>query len=156
MSSSQNGAGGPSEYRKSDPGWKYNFLVDPKDKNSVTCKFCKKVTNGGIFRAKAHQIGGNRNVRACHLCPKEVQDELRAYMTKQKMKKTNEGLFDAGDEDLEDDEVLEIPNPENKKKKINLKGPMDLYMNKGMYDSILVLVPICNLYMSTCMFFVHR
>ncbi|XP_022031117.1 uncharacterized protein LOC110932064 [Helianthus annuus] len=60
--SSQNEAG-LSEHRKSDSGWKYNYLVDPKDKNSITCKFCKKVTNGGIYRAKAHQIRGNRNVK---------------------------------------------------------------------------------------------
>ncbi|XP_022007858.1 uncharacterized protein LOC110907140 [Helianthus annuus] len=128
--SSQNEAG-PSGYQKSDPGWKYNYLVDPKDKNSVTCKFCKKVTNCGIYRAKTHQIGGNRNVRACNLCPKEVQDELRAYMNKQKLKKTIEGLFDVGGEELEDEDVLEIPSPQNKRKKINVKGPMDLYVNKG-------------------------
>ncbi|KAM0068762.1 hypothetical protein Hdeb2414_s0002g00076731 [Helianthus debilis subsp. tardiflorus] len=36
-----------------------------------------------------------------------------------------------GGEELEDEDVLEIPNPQNKRKKIIMKGPMDLYMNKG-------------------------
>ena len=37
---------------KKDLNWKYNFLKDPKDTNSVTCLFCKNETKFGIFRAK--------------------------------------------------------------------------------------------------------
>uniref|UniRef100_A0A251U7W7 Zinc finger, BED-type n=1 Tax=Helianthus annuus TaxID=4232 RepID=A0A251U7W7_HELAN len=40
---------GPSESRKTDPGWKYNHLRNPNDKNAVSCNFCKKITKGGNF-----------------------------------------------------------------------------------------------------------
>ena len=48
---------------KKDPAWKYNFLKDLKDTNSVTCLFCGKETKGGIFRAKQHKIGKKGNCK---------------------------------------------------------------------------------------------
>ncbi|XP_035832608.1 uncharacterized protein LOC110870299 [Helianthus annuus] len=122
---------GPSESRKTDPGWKYNHLRNPNDKNAVSCNFCKKITKGGIFRAKLHQIGGNRNVKSCTRCPQEVKDELKAYVASQKAKKTNDGLADLADEQ-EDDEVIEIPAHQNKRQKTtNVKGPLDVMFSKG-------------------------
>ncbi|KAM0006186.1 hypothetical protein Hdeb2414_s0181g00825571 [Helianthus debilis subsp. tardiflorus] len=121
---------GPSEYRKTDPGWKYNFVVSSNDKNAITCKFCQKVTKGGIFRAKLHKIGGNRNVKDCSKCPQEVKEELKAYIISQKAKKTNEGLRDMEDEP-EDDGVMEMPNLQNKRMKTNVKGPLDMYTTQG-------------------------
>jgi hypothetical protein len=38
---------------KEDPAWVY-VIRDDKDKNKTTCKFCSKVMNGGIYRAKQH------------------------------------------------------------------------------------------------------
>ena len=72
---------------KKDMAWKYNFLADPKDKNSVTCNFCGKVTKGGIYRAKQHQIGGFKNVADCRKTPSNVKDELRNLLQEKKMMK---------------------------------------------------------------------
>ncbi|KAD4585602.1 hypothetical protein E3N88_23203 [Mikania micrantha] len=130
---SQGGDAGPSEYKKIDIGWKHNYLANPNDKNAVTCKYCKKVTKGGIFRAKQHQIGGNKNVKDCAKCPQEVKDELKAHFLSQKAKKTNEGLHDMEDE-AEDEDVMEIPDLQNKRKRPDVKGPIDLYMTKGMLN----------------------
>ena len=38
--------------KRKDPGWKYNYLANIEDKNTVTCLYCNKVTKGGIHRAK--------------------------------------------------------------------------------------------------------
>lgn len=70
-----------------DPRWKYSFLADKKNKNSVTCKLCRKVTNGGINRQKHHLAGGNRNVKKCLQVPPEVRDEMRTYMAEKLEKK---------------------------------------------------------------------
>ncbi|KAD4586628.1 hypothetical protein E3N88_24229 [Mikania micrantha] len=121
---------GPSEYKKIDIGWKHNYLANPNDKNAVTYKYCKKVTKRGIFRAKQHQIGGNKKVKDCAKCPQEVKDELKAHFLSQKAKKTNEGLHDMEDE-AEDEDVMEIPDLQNKRKRPDVKGPIDLYMTKG-------------------------
>ncbi|KAK1407750.1 hypothetical protein QVD17_39376 [Tagetes erecta] len=138
-----------SSQSKKDPGWKYNYLKDDKDKNSVTCIFCMKVTTGGIFRAKLHQVGGNRNARACPKCPNDVKEELKAYIESQKSKKNFDGFNDLdfeqggfGDDEHDEDEVMERPNLQkkrtginiggiDKKMKSNVKGPLDLYMKKG-------------------------
>ncbi|XP_076889698.1 uncharacterized protein LOC143540556 [Bidens hawaiensis] len=60
-----------------DLGWKYSYMTNLEDKNTLTCKFCHKDTNAGIFRLKFHLIGGNRNVKKCDKCPKEVKEELK-------------------------------------------------------------------------------
>ncbi|KAI7728266.1 hypothetical protein M8C21_020908 [Ambrosia artemisiifolia] len=138
-----------SQTRSNDPGWKYNILKDKNDKNSVTCIFCSKVTRGGIYRAKQHQIGGHRNAKACSKCPQNVKDELRAYVEIQKSKKNLDGFHDLdfeqggfGDDEEDEDEVMEIPNVQkkrtginiggvDKRKKSNVKGPLDLFMSKG-------------------------
>ncbi|KAI7727262.1 hypothetical protein M8C21_032865, partial [Ambrosia artemisiifolia] len=125
---------GPSKYRKTDPGWKYNFLKNPDDKKSVTCRFCSKVTKGGIFRTKLHQIRGNRNVKSCVKCPQDVKDDLNAYVLNQKAKKTNESLHDLGEE--EEEEILEIPNVPKKKQKTIVKGPLDVLFSKGKGKAI--------------------
>ncbi|XP_076950168.1 uncharacterized protein LOC143623060 [Bidens hawaiensis] len=129
---------GSSQSRK-DPGWKYNYLKNLEDKNTVTCKFCHKDTKARIFRAKLHHIVGDRNVKECDKCPKEVKEELKAYIESQKSKKSNEGLRDMEfDYDDDEDDVVEISNSQNnkrpkiviskmaKKQKSNVKGPLDI------------------------------
>lgn len=64
---------GSSKYQN-DPRWNYNFLINLVDRNSITCKFCQKVTIGGIFRAKMHQVGG----KVCLKCSQETKGELKA------------------------------------------------------------------------------
>jgi hypothetical protein len=63
------------------PAWKYFILQDPKNTNDTTCVFCGKVVKGGIHRANGHLVGRDKNVSLCPKVPKDVQDELRAYVT---------------------------------------------------------------------------
>lgn len=133
---------------RKDPGWKY-ATQNPNDKNSITCNFCQKVTNGGIYRAKQHLIGGQRNAKACAKCPDHVKEELREYMSKKKMEKEQEDMLlthmpdfdDIDDEDEDEDDVQEIDqrgkrvssskgsskSVQSKLKKPRQKGPMDAY-----------------------------
>lgn len=67
--------------KKKDPGWKYCFLADKNNSNKVTCKFCGKITTGGISRGKQHLIGNHRNSTKCPKCPPEVKKELLEYNT---------------------------------------------------------------------------
>ncbi|KAH7658191.1 Ribonuclease H-like protein [Dioscorea alata] len=63
--SNEMGASSGHVRNKKDPTWKYNFLSDPNDPNTVTYMFCPKITKGRIFRAKQHQIGNFRNAKSC-------------------------------------------------------------------------------------------
>ncbi|PWA84407.1 hypothetical protein CTI12_AA036400 [Artemisia annua] len=88
-----------------DPGRNYG-IQDPKIKNNFTCKFCSKVTKGGVSRLKQHLVGGFSAVTVCPDCPEHVRDELRSYMdAKDRMKVTmqmsTDQLHDDGD-DLEE------------------------------------------------------
>nr|DAD29242.1 TPA_asm: hypothetical protein HUJ06_030710 [Nelumbo nucifera] len=77
------------EISRRDPAWKYCSLQDPNNTNPVTCKFCGKVTNRGIYRAKEHIVGGRKNVKGSTKCPKEVREETLAYMQKKRAKLFN-------------------------------------------------------------------
>ena len=59
-----------------DIGWQWNSLKDMNNKKSVTCDFCRKVTNDGITRAKRHQLGIKGDVNVCKKCPPEVKKLL--------------------------------------------------------------------------------
>lgn len=144
------GSASSESTNKKDPAWKYNVVQNPKDANSVQCVFCGKITNGGIYRAKLHQVGGNRNAKKCLKCPEHVRLELMEYMNKKKQDKINyDKLPDFDDVDdmqeVEDDVQLNaygkrtenridrgkskavlVPNP----KKGKLKGPMDSFAYK--------------------------
>ena len=54
---------------KKDLAWKYIFLNDPKDTNSITCLFGENETKSGIFITKQHQIGKKGNATRCLKCP---------------------------------------------------------------------------------------
>ncbi|KAK1571370.1 hypothetical protein Q3G72_015701 [Acer saccharum] len=71
----------------SDVAWRYFTLPDPKDRNATKCKFCGKVSKGGIFRGKQHLVGGFRNVTDCRKCPEAVKQEIQDYMLKKKQEK---------------------------------------------------------------------
>nr|XP_018686228.1 PREDICTED: uncharacterized protein LOC103993628 [Musa acuminata subsp. malaccensis] len=130
---------------RKDPGWKYNYLKDPKDPNVVTCIFCEKTTGGGIFHAKQHQVGNLKNVSACKMCPPDVKEELLAYMNDKKIQR-NESYEISPEDDIQyltdDDEGVDhsenvnasgkrISHKKGKEVMISKKtkkGPMDLYM----------------------------
>ena len=69
-----------SENVKKDPGWKYGYLADPKNKNNVTYSFCSKETKGGIYRLKQHLVGAFRNIIACRKCLEHVKVKIREFM----------------------------------------------------------------------------
>ena len=98
-----------------DPAWAYCTLTDPKNKNSVTCKFCGKVTSGGITRAKQHLAGGFRNTTACQSCPAHVREEIKKLVDEKKSLKDQRNL--AGhvpnyeDIDQMEDEGEDDPEP---------------------------------------------
>lgn len=137
---------------KKDPAWKYNYLKDAKDPISVTCIFCDKITKGGIFHAKLHQVGNSKNVVACKNWPQDVKEELENYMNEKKLSKAKSyGYlpdFDDGsiqDDVGEEDDVAQVyvckgvigrsKDGESVKKKAKVatpqeKGPMDLFLIK--------------------------
>ena len=80
---------------KIDLAWDY-FEVDPNDRNTTTCKFCHKVTKGGIFWVKQHLVGGFRNTKVCPKYPPSVKQEIGEYMQKKKnyRDKQNMALLD--------------------------------------------------------------
>nr|XP_009788966.1 PREDICTED: uncharacterized protein LOC104236685 [Nicotiana sylvestris] len=77
----------PKEERK-DPTWAYSARVSETNKMAIRCLFCDKITNGGIYRQKAHLIGGDPNVASCPKVPGHVKEEVKAYLQKKKELKT--------------------------------------------------------------------
>ncbi|XP_010484860.1 PREDICTED: uncharacterized protein LOC104763145 [Camelina sativa] len=127
-----------------DPAWKYTTLVSGKHGNFM-CIFCKKVTNGGVQRAKQHIVGVFRNVTAGKLVNDSVSEEVKTFMlNKAEVKATTQMLppqatiYNMVDED--EDEGYPSQPPSKKR-----KGPMDRYVLptphdilKGMKDANLL------------------
>ena len=94
---------------RKDMGWKYAWLPNEKDLNTIICIFCDKVTKGGIYRHKHHLVGGHRNAKKCTKCPIHVRQEIEDYVNvkrnqKEQLKMRSEGFY----EDFEDiDEEVE-------------------------------------------------
>ena len=92
-----------------DPRWKYAWLPNEPDLNTIICIFCDKVTKGGIYRHKQHLVGGHRNAKKYMKCFNHVRQETKDYLNRKKnqkeqLKMRNEDL----DEDFEDiDEEVE-------------------------------------------------
>ncbi|KAI9193857.1 hypothetical protein LWI28_000718 [Acer negundo] len=51
-----------------------------KDYVYVKCKFCNKVITGGVTRLKEHHGQTHKNVAPCLKVPKEVKEEIIAYL----------------------------------------------------------------------------
>nr|XP_009620514.1 uncharacterized protein LOC104112332 [Nicotiana tomentosiformis] len=77
----------PKEDRK-DPVWAYSERVCETNKMAIRCLFCDKISNGGIYRQKAHLIGGDPNVASCSKVPSHVKEDLKAFLHKKKELKT--------------------------------------------------------------------
>lgn len=109
-----------------DPAWKYVIPVDG-NKFGTTCKFCNSTfQSGGITRLKSHLAGYDRHksVKKCNSVPKEIKNEIIAWMKKKETIKQQKAaiaddirdelqsnylnkqpsLFDEYDEDEEEDE----------------------------------------------------
>nr|XP_009791722.1 PREDICTED: uncharacterized protein LOC104238913 [Nicotiana sylvestris] len=110
----------PKEDRK-DPDWAYSARVSETSKMSIRCLFCDKITNGGIYRQKAHLIGGDPNVASCPKVSGHVKEELKAYLQKKKELKTQmmheQELYNLDDDDEteEGDDASSFP-PKSQKR----------------------------------------
>ncbi|PWA66120.1 hypothetical protein CTI12_AA329680 [Artemisia annua] len=139
----------PLRPKSNDPGWNHNVWAYKGNRVAVRCNYCGFVSNGGISRAKQHQIGGNRNVNNCQKVPDEARAELIEYVERQKAKKNTDDLheltmdFEAGgygDDEPDEDGDVEIVSTQNKRTRVekptrpNVKGPLDHFVTKG-FDS---------------------
>ncbi|OIT06961.1 hypothetical protein A4A49_18386 [Nicotiana attenuata] len=142
----------PKEDRK-DPAWAFSARVSETNKMAIRCLFCDKITNGGIYRQKAHLIGGDPNVASCPKVPGHVKEELKAYLQKKKELKTQMiheqelyNLDDDDDETEEGDDASSLPPKSQKRGRMlppmssscgstgKTKGPMDCYFPQKSGD----------------------
>lgn len=131
------GSGSSSVQSRVDSGWKYVRQTNMVNKNDMICNFCKKVTKGGIYRAKQHIVGGFRNTKACLKCPSHVRTEIQDFMEK-KMSAGNAekqafpdfaDIDTFGEDEEMDDNGMKITGcgPSGVSKKPRTKGPMDIF-----------------------------
>ncbi|KAK9698038.1 hypothetical protein RND81_08G078200 [Saponaria officinalis] len=133
-----------------DPGRKYS-VADPNNKNNFTCKFCKKVCKGGVYRLKQHLVGGFRNVTQCMECPEHVKEEIRNYMLKKASAKDDIHMNPRTQQyddclEIEDDDIVElnssIPSGNSSRKscpppkKPRQKGPIDMFFTPNPKDVV--------------------
>uniref|UniRef100_A0A1S3XAD1 DUF659 domain-containing protein n=1 Tax=Nicotiana tabacum TaxID=4097 RepID=A0A1S3XAD1_TOBAC len=140
--------------KRNDIAW--NYAIKGSSRSAIKCVFCEKTYHGGITRHKQHLIGGFKNVVQCPLCPPEVREEVKAFVDKKNVTKTQmnfEASVNLIDEDDEMDEDDQMGPPLQKTQKISsnsssgsstartvTKGPLNLYFSakqqeKGKDDS---------------------
>ncbi|XP_019095869.1 PREDICTED: uncharacterized protein LOC109130606 [Camelina sativa] len=114
--------------KEQDPARKHATPVSSKP-GSWVCNYCKKITSGGVQRAKQHIVGGYKNVTACTMVSDHIKEEVRSFMLKKaEAKATTQmmppppNLYDEYEED-EDEGQTSKPPPSKKR-----KGPMDKYV----------------------------
>ncbi|KAG5594239.1 hypothetical protein H5410_035471 [Solanum commersonii] len=95
------------QLKTADPGWKYGKRASQTNKAAVECNFCKKVTNGGIFRHKQYLIGTCKNVSRCEQCPDVVREEIKKYVHVKKEQK-HQALLQADVTNTSDDKYEDM------------------------------------------------
>ncbi|KAL5710232.1 hypothetical protein ACHQM5_020821 [Ranunculus cassubicifolius] len=65
--------------RSDDPGWEHGTMVNG-NKDHVKCKYCDKVTKGGIRRHKLHLVGGFSEVLKCESVPEDVSTSINNFI----------------------------------------------------------------------------
>ncbi|XP_070010172.1 uncharacterized protein [Nicotiana sylvestris] len=126
--------------KNKDSAWRYGNRVNEKNTN-VVCKFCNKITTGGIYRFKFHLIGGTRKVTSCPKCPPEVRDETKNFVEKKEQKNQmshQQLVTNLGDDDNIDE--LSLPTKQGRDAISSIhgsstgtsrtKGPIDCYFPK--------------------------
>jgi hypothetical protein len=66
-----------------DVFWKYNSYADAS-KTTIVCDFCFHPSNGGITRAKKHQLGIPGQVKPCRKIPTDIKQQLQESYDKKK------------------------------------------------------------------------
>ena len=72
--------------RDIDPAWSFGEAIE-NNRLKIKCKFCGKVTNGGITRFKHHLGHISGNVAGCTEVPKEVREQMKALVGQNKARK---------------------------------------------------------------------
>ena len=67
MASKKNSSG-----NRLDMGWQHGIDID-KNSRKVQCKYCKKITSGGIFCFKHHLVCTRKDVLSCQQVPENVK-----------------------------------------------------------------------------------
>ena len=88
-----------------DVGWEFNSMVETNNTKKVRCNYCGHVSNGGITRAKDHQMGKKGEVTSCINTPEHVKETLRGATKKKNDAKNS---YVEVDEDVDMVEVEEI------------------------------------------------
>nr|GMD15937.1 uncharacterized protein LOC109167856 [Ipomoea batatas] len=135
-----------SNPKHQDPGWEHGTPVLDKGTMHVRCKYCQKITKGGIYRHKLHFVGRSRHATTCTKCPQVVRDAMREFMQTKKQRKDEVSSTDASPNFNEnyDDEDMDFPE-ENANQAMgcsmgssnkSIKGPMDLYFNSKEHQKL--------------------
>jgi hypothetical protein len=66
-----------------DIAWKWNSYADAS-KTIIVCDFCFHPSNGGITRAKKHQLGIPGQVKRCTKIPADIKQQLQERYDKNK------------------------------------------------------------------------
>ncbi|RZB68552.1 hypothetical protein D0Y65_038362, partial [Glycine soja] len=111
-----------------DMAWEWNSLKDISNKRAVTCDFCLKTTNGGITRAKKHQIGLEGDVSACKKIPPSIKLKIKQAYEKKKAVKF--GLEEENDDDeVEATEEINLRAGKRRAKGSITQGSIHGHMN---------------------------
>jgi hypothetical protein len=125
-----------------DIAWKWNSYADVS-KTTIVCDFCFHPSNGGITRAKKHQLGIPGQVKPCRKIPADIKQQLQESYDKKKASvdafmSEVVSLNEADESAMEEISSLRAgKRPATgaskttgaaKKKTSNVKGPMDAHL----------------------------
>nr|XP_016466724.1 PREDICTED: uncharacterized protein LOC107789427 isoform X1 [Nicotiana tabacum] len=137
--------------KRNDIAW--NYAIQGSSRSAIKCVFCEKTYHGGITRHKQHLIGGFKNIVQCPLCPPEVREEVKAFVDKKNVTRTQmnfEASVNPIDEDdkMDEDGEMRPPPPKKKTHKISsnsssgssttartTKGPLNLYFSAKQQEN---------------------
>uniref|UniRef100_A0A1S3ZY81 DUF659 domain-containing protein n=1 Tax=Nicotiana tabacum TaxID=4097 RepID=A0A1S3ZY81_TOBAC len=135
--------------KRNDIAW--NYAIQGSSRSAIKCVFCEKTYHGGITRHKQHLIGEFKNVIQCPLCPPEVREEVKAFVDKKNVTRTQMN-YEASMNLIDEDGEMGPPPPKTHKISSNsssgssttartvTKGPLNLCFSakqqeKGKGDS---------------------
>ncbi|XP_070055759.1 uncharacterized protein [Nicotiana tomentosiformis] len=135
--------------KRNDIAW--NYAIQGSSRSAIKCVFCEKTYHGGITRHKQHLIGGFKNVIRCPLCPPEVREEVKAFVDKKNVTRTQMN-YETSMNLIDEDDEMGPPPPKTHKISSNsssgssttartvTKGPLNLCFSakqqeKGKGDS---------------------
>ncbi|XP_010471706.1 PREDICTED: uncharacterized protein LOC104751456 [Camelina sativa] len=128
-----------SSQDENDPARKHGF-PDPVNRNKWQCRYCPKITCGGITRLKQYLVGGYRNATKCPDCLEHIREEIISFMKKKEQLKASTQMMPPSQEFDDYDDVEEMDcEPSNKRqlpqpKKPRYHGPLDRFVTSTPPD----------------------